>query len=203
VSAPARHKRRLLWSRRTVLGASFATFSIVFAERTRAAVPVDLTYSAGRLSWPTGSTRAAIGKGGVRTAKREGDLATPAGDFALLQGFYRADRVKPPATALQMRALEQNDAWVDDPRDANYNTFVRLPYPSHVERLWRQDEIYDLLVVVGYNISPTVAGAGSAIFLHIARKTFSPTVGCVAIERRALLRILPLLGPGSRLRIEA
>lgn len=104
MSAPARHKRKLLWSRRTVLRASFATFSIVFAWRTRAAAPVDLTYSAGRLSWPTGSTRAAIGKGGVRTAKREGDLATPPGDFALLQGLYRADRVKPPATALQMRA---------------------------------------------------------------------------------------------------
>jgi L,D-peptidoglycan transpeptidase YkuD (ErfK/YbiS/YcfS/YnhG family) len=203
VSASARHKRRPLWSRRTVLGTSFATLSIVFAGRPRAAEPVDLTYSAGRLSWPTGSTRAAIGKGGVRTAKREGDLATPAGDFALLQGFYRADRVKPPATALPMRALEPNDAWVDDPRDANYNRLTRLPYSAHVERLWRQDEIYDLLVVVGYNLSPTVAGAGSAIFLHIARKTFSPTVGCVTIERRAFLRILPLLGPDSRLKIEA
>ncbi len=203
MSAPARHELRLLWSRRAVVATTLAGLTIAFAGRARAAVAVDLTYRAGRLFWPTGSTRAAIGKGGVRAAKREGDLATPAGDFALLQGFYRADRVKPPATALQMRALEPNDAWVDDPQDANYNRFVRLPYPSHVERLWRQDEIYDLLVVVGYNLSPTVAGAGSAIFLHIARKTFSPTVGCVAIERRALLRILPLLGPGSRLRIEA
>jgi L,D-peptidoglycan transpeptidase YkuD (ErfK/YbiS/YcfS/YnhG family) len=88
-------------------------------------------------------------------------------------------------------------------KTASKAKFVRLPYPSHVEQLWRQDEIYDLLVVVGYNLSPTVAGAGSAIFLHIARKTFSPTVGCVAIERRALLRILPLLGPDSRLKIEA
>ena len=88
-------------------------------------------------------------------------------------------------------------------KTASKAKFVRLPYPSHVEQLWRQDEIYDLLVVVGYNLSPTVAGAGSAIFLHIARKTFSPTVGCVAIERRALFRILPLLGPDSRLKIEA
>jgi L,D-peptidoglycan transpeptidase YkuD (ErfK/YbiS/YcfS/YnhG family) len=201
VSASARHELRLLWSRRAVVAAPFASLTIALAGR--AAEPVDLTYRAARLFWPTGSTRAAIGKGGVRTAKREGDLATPAGDFALLQGFYRADRMKPPVTALQMRTLEPNYAWVDDPRDANYNRFVRLPYPSHVERLWRQDEIYDLLVVVGYNLSPTVAGAGSAIFLHIARKTFSPTVGCVAIERRAFLRILPLLGPDSRLKIEA
>jgi L,D-peptidoglycan transpeptidase YkuD (ErfK/YbiS/YcfS/YnhG family) len=203
MSEPARHEGRPLWSRRAVVGTSLAGLTIVFKERARAAVPIDLTYRAGRLFWPMGSTRAAIGKGGVRTAKREGDLATPAGDFALLQGFYRADRVKPPLTTLQMRTLEPNDAWVDDPRDADYNRLVHLPYPSHVERLWRQDEIYDLLVVVGYNLSPTVAGAGSAIFLHIARKTFSPTVGCVAIERSAFLRILPMLGPDSRLKIEA
>jgi L,D-peptidoglycan transpeptidase YkuD (ErfK/YbiS/YcfS/YnhG family) len=155
------------------------------------------------LSWPTGSTRAAIGKGGARVLKREGDLATPIGDFALLRGFFRADRVKLPATAMPMSALTPNDAWVDDVKDAEYNRFVRLPYRAHVEQLWRQDDIYDVLIVVGYNLFPTVAGAGSAIFLHIARKTFSPTVGCVAIEREALLRLLPLLGPESRLRIEA
>ena len=140
---------------------------------------------------------------GARVRKREGDLATPVGDFALLRGFFRADRVKLPATAMPMSALTPNDAWVDDVKDPEYNRFVRLPYRAHVEQLWRQDDIYDVLIVVGYNLFPTVAGAGSAIFLHIARKTFSPTVGCVAIEREALLRLLPLLGPESRLRIEA
>jgi len=186
-----------------VLGVPFAALTIAFAGRGRASVSVDLTYSAGRLSWPSGSTRAAIGKGGARVLKREGDLATPIGDFALLRGFFRADRVKLPATAMPMSALTPNDAWVDDVKDAEYNRFVRLPYRAHVEQLWRQDDIYDVLIVVGYNLFPTVAGAGSAIFLHIARKTFSPTVGCVAIEREALLRLLPLLGPESRLRIEA
>ena len=99
-----------------------------------------------------------------------------------------------------MRALEPGDAWVDDPRDAQYNRFVRLPYPAHVEPLWRRDEIYDLIVVVGYNLSPTIPGAGSAIFLHIARKSFTPTVGCVAIERGALLRICGSLGLATLLR---
>src|SRR5258708_3033516 len=87
--------------------------------------PVHLTCRAGRLSWPTGSTRAAIGKGGARVLKREGDLATPIGDFALLRGFFRADRVKLPATAMPMSALTPSDAWVDDVKDAEYNRFVR------------------------------------------------------------------------------
>ena len=192
-----------LWSRRAALGPLFAGLTLPELARAHETAPVHLTYRAGRLSWPTGSTRAAIGKGGARVDKREGDLATPVGDFALLRGFYRADRVKLPATGLPMSALTPNDAWVDDVRDPEYNRFVRLPYPAHVERLWRKDEIYDVLIVVGYNLFPTVAGAGSAIFLHIARKAFSPTVGCVAIEREALLRLLPLLGPESRLSIEA
>lgn len=190
-------------SRRALVGLSLAGLTFPVAGRASETAAIDLSYRAGSLSWPAGSTRATIGRGGVRVSKREGDLATPAGDFPLTEGFYRADRVKVPSTALPMRALEPDDAWVDDPRDAQYNKFVRLPYPAHVERLWRRDEIYDLIVVVGYNLSPTIPGAGSAIFLHIARKSFTPTVGCVAIERGALLRILPLLGPGSRLKIEA
>ena len=192
-----------LWSRRAALGPLLGGLTLPGLARGHETAPVHLTCRAGRLSWPTGSTRAAIGKGGARVLKREGDLATPIGDFALLRGFFRADRVKLPATAMPMSALTPSDAWVDDVKDAEYNRFVRLPYRAHVEQLWRQDDIYDVLLVVGYNLFPTVAGAGSAIFLHIARKTFSPTVGCVAIEREALLRLLPLLGPESRLRIEA
>lgn len=171
-------------------------------SRARAA-PFDLVYSAGRLYWPGGSTRAAVGRTGVHMDKHEGDLATPAGDFPLLQGFYRSDRVAPPPTMLPMRAVEPNDAWVDDPADPRYNRLVQSPYPAHVEPLWRNDEIYDLIVVIGYNRFPTKPGLGSAIFLHIARKTYSPTVGCVAIDRAALLGLLPHLTADSWLRITA
>ncbi len=171
-------------------------------SRARAAA-FDLVYGAGRLYWPGGSTRAAIGKAGVRADKHEGDLATPAGDFPLLQGFYRSDRVELPPTALPMRPLQPRDAWVDDPPDPRYNRLVQSPYPAHVEPLWRKDGIYDLIVVIGYNMFPTKPGLGSAIFLHIARESYSPTVGCVAIKRAALLGLLPRLSADSRLRITA
>jgi L,D-peptidoglycan transpeptidase YkuD (ErfK/YbiS/YcfS/YnhG family) len=107
----------------------------------------------------------------------------------------------PPRSGLPLRALSPGDAWVDDPGDHNYNRLVSLPYASHAEPMWLDDSLYDLLVVIGYNMTPVVAGAGSAIFLHIARSDFSPTGGCIAIDKEALVRLVPLLGPGSTIAI--
>ena len=162
-----------------------------------AAPPLNLEYRGGSLRWPGGLTRAAVGAAGVSSNKKEGDKATPAGTFPLPFGMYRPDRIQLPDTSLPMTALREAHAWVDDPNDPKYNQLVELPYPAHVEEMWLADGIYDLLVVVGYNINPTRPGAGSAIFLHIARPNFSSTEGCIAIERSVLLRLIPLLGPGS------
>jgi L,D-peptidoglycan transpeptidase YkuD (ErfK/YbiS/YcfS/YnhG family) len=115
--------------------------------------------------------------------------------------MYRQDRIKLPPTDLPMTPLREAHAWVDDPHDPNYNQLVELPYPSRTEKLWRDDGIYDVLVVVGYNMKPTVPGAGSAIFLHIARPNFSPTVGCIAVERSILLKLVTVLGTESTLTI--
>jgi L,D-peptidoglycan transpeptidase YkuD (ErfK/YbiS/YcfS/YnhG family) len=164
--------------------------------------PLSLEYHAGRLFWRSGSARAAVGRAGVRVDKREGDGATPAGTFPLPFGMWRHDRVGLPPLALPMTAVLERHVWVDDPQDPNYNRLVELPYPAHAERLWRSDEIYDLLVVIGYNMNPTRPGAGSAIFLHIARPDFSPTEGCVAVARAVLLPLLPALGTGSTLTIQ-
>jgi L,D-peptidoglycan transpeptidase YkuD (ErfK/YbiS/YcfS/YnhG family) len=162
-----------LFTRRAFVGASLAGLFISAAASEETA-PVNLTYRGGRLKWPGGETRAAIGKAGITDKKREGDLATPAGDFPLLEMFYRDDRIDAPKTALPIRALKEGDAWVDDPRDSKYNRLVSLPYPAHVERLWRTDEIYNLLIVIGYNMAPTVPGAGSAYFHpHCASELFA------------------------------
>jgi L,D-peptidoglycan transpeptidase YkuD (ErfK/YbiS/YcfS/YnhG family) len=161
--------------------------------------PLNLDYRDGRLSWPGGAARAAIGRGGVSANKREGDGATPAGTFALVSGFYRADRLPPPRSGLPLRALSPDDAWCDDPADRNYNRLVRLPCPAHAEPMWL--EVYDLLVVIGYNLDPVVPGAGSAIFLHVARPDFSATAGCIAVEKDVLVRLMPRLGPGSTITI--
>jgi L,D-peptidoglycan transpeptidase YkuD (ErfK/YbiS/YcfS/YnhG family) len=166
-----------------------------------ATAQVNLEYRGGNLYWPGGKTRAAIGAAGISSIKTEGDKATPAGTFQLPFGMYRPDRIKLPDTSLPITPLRQAHAWVDDPDDLKYNQLVELPYSAHSEEMWRADGIYDLLVVVGYNMNPTRPGAGSAIFLHIARPHLTPTEGCIAIERGVLLKLLPLLGPGSTLTI--
>ena len=163
----------------------------------------NLEYRDCRLFWSCGSAAAAAGRAGIRTEKREGDGATPAGTYPLVSVFYRPDRLLPPASRLPVRPLAQNDGWVDDPNDANYNRLVSLPYPASAEQLWREDELYDALVIIGYNINPVVPGAGSAIFLHIATPDFAPTAGCIAVSKNVLLMLLPLLGPKSKITIRA
>jgi L,D-peptidoglycan transpeptidase YkuD (ErfK/YbiS/YcfS/YnhG family) len=162
---------------------------------------VSLDYSAGRLSWPGGETPAACGRGGVRADKREGDGASPAGTFALLYGFYRPDRIARMPSGLALTPLQPDHGWVDDPADPRYNRLVTLPYPAHREAMWRADGLYDLVVVIGYNMGPVVSGRGSAIFLHVARPDLAPTEGCIAVAREALAALLGLLGPGSTITI--
>jgi L,D-peptidoglycan transpeptidase YkuD (ErfK/YbiS/YcfS/YnhG family) len=188
----------VLFSRRTVLAGLAAQIMPLSATNH-----ADLVYADGMLYWPGGVTRAACGLAGVSADKREGDHASPAGVFPLVRAFFRPDRVSLPLTALPLDLLQPQDGWVDAPADPRYNTIVALPYPASAERLWRDDGIYDLIVVIGYNTSPVVPGKGSAIFLHIARPDYSGTEGCIAIAREALIPLLGLLGPGSTITITA
>jgi L,D-peptidoglycan transpeptidase YkuD (ErfK/YbiS/YcfS/YnhG family) len=159
----------------------------------------DLEYRDGRLCWSHGSAAAVVGRAGIRADKREGDGATPAGTYPLVSLFYRQDRIATPKSGLPTIRLAQNDGWVDDPGDPNYNRLVSLPYPASAERMWLDSDLYDALVVIGYNMDPVVPGAGSAMFLHIATPDFAPTAGCVAVQKEVLLGLLPLLGPGSKI----
>lgn len=138
------------------------------------------------------SLRAAVGAGGVVDAsvKKEGDRATPAGRFQLREVFYRADRIAEITTALPLRELKPDDGWCDDPTDPNYNKFVKLPYEASHEKLWREDEIYDIVVPLGYNDEPPVPGKGSAIFIHVARPALTPTDGCIALAKDDLLKLI-------------
>ncbi|HEY1795614.1 MAG TPA: L,D-transpeptidase family protein [Stellaceae bacterium] len=163
--------------------------------------PTTLAYAGGDLTWPGGSTRAACGWSGVRGDKREGDGASPAGTFPLVSVLYRPDRLTAPNTALPISPLRPEMGWVDDPGDPNYNRLVTLPYLASHEDLWREDGLYDLIVVIGYNTDPVIPGAGSAIFLHVAKPDFSPTAGCIAIAKPVLVSLLGLLGSGSTITI--
>lgn len=144
-----------------------------------------------------------IGRAGVVSAreKREGDGSTPLGAWPFRGVLLRPDRIAPPiGLRLPWRWLRQDDGWSDDAADPAYNRPVRHPHPFSAERLWRDDGLYDVIVVLGYNDAPPVAGRGSAIFLHCWREG-AATEGCVAIAREALLDLLPALTPGEALLI--
>ncbi len=133
----------------------------------------------------------AIGVNGVTPHKVEGDGATPAGALPLRRVLFRADRVQPPPHASVPRAPLTPDAgWCDDPRDAAYNRPVRLPYGARAETLWRDDPLYDVIGVLGWNDAPVLRERGSAIFLHLATADLGPTAGCIALLRADLLRLL-------------
>jgi len=134
--------------------------------------------------------RAALGRGGIGAAKREGDGATPAGRLSLRRILYRADRVRRPRTGLPTAPLAPHDGWCDDPTHADYNRMVRLPHEGSHEELWRADGVYDVIGVLGWNDAPVERGRGSAIFLHAARPDFAPTEGCVALALPDLLSVL-------------
>jgi L,D-peptidoglycan transpeptidase YkuD (ErfK/YbiS/YcfS/YnhG family) len=143
--------------------------------------------------------RAALGRSGLAVLKREGDGATPLGRFAMRQVLYRPDRGVRPHTSLPLRAIRSDDGWCEDPRDPNYNRLVKLSPRYDGDRLARQDHLYDLIVVLGYNDVPRMRGRGSAIFVHLARDGYTPTAGCIGLSRHNLSMLLAHAKRGSKI----
>lgn len=160
--------------------------------------------AAGRL-WlgPDDARACSLGRSGVVPAERkcEGDGASPAGRWVMRHVFYRPDRETPPATGLPLVPLRKDDGWCDDPASVLYNRPVSLPFARSHERLWREDGLYDLIVVLGHNDDPPVAGLGSAIFVHVRAPDGGPTEGCVALARGDLIDLLAQARPGDRIEI--
>lgn len=152
----------------------------------------------GNLAWPC-----AVGRGAIGEKTGEGDGITPVGRWPLRRVLYRADRLAQPQTALPCAAIAPDDGWCDDPADPAYNRPVRLPYSASHEKLTRDDHLYDVVVVLGHNDDPVVPGAGSAIFLHVARDDYGPTEGCVALALTDLLEVLRQATPGSAVAVRA
>ncbi len=157
----------------------------------------------GRLTGPLVDMPCALGKRGVIPAAdgREGDGKTPAGTYPLRRVFYRPDRQEAPITELPVVPLSPEFGWCDAPDSPHYNKLVRLPFgPSH-EKMWRDDHLYDLVLVLGHNDAPVVPGMGSAIFLHVAREGLSPTEGCVALKVDDVCRFLRQIAPDDYIKI--
>ena len=157
--------------------------------------------SSGWLRFEGAEYQCAIGRGGLSQVRIEGDGTTPIGIFQLRDGLYRADREKCPDSGIDFTKIRKNDAWCDDPSDCQYNKRVKLPYPARYENLWREDNIYDIIVPIGFNDSPPVVGRGSAVFLHVAQHDYAPTEGCVALARDDLKCLLSTLKNEAMIKI--
>jgi L,D-peptidoglycan transpeptidase YkuD (ErfK/YbiS/YcfS/YnhG family) len=141
----------------------------------------------------------ALGRGGIRANKREGDGGTPRGRFRPLRLWWRADRSPRPQTQLPARPIRPADAWCETPHDRRYNHAFRRSANEPGDRLWREDRLYDIIVEIDHNTRPRVAWRGSAVFVHVARPGFAPTAGCIALAPRDLKMLTRRLGPKTRI----
>ena len=146
--------------------------------------------------------KCSIGKKGLKSKKIEGDHCTPIGVFKIGKVYYRPDRVKKPDTILKTKTITKNMGWCDDPKSKDYNKLIKLPINYRYEKLYRKENIYDLILVLNFNMRPIVKKKGSAIFIHIAKKNYKKTEGCVAVNKVSLLKIIKKLKNNTKVLIE-
>ena len=146
--------------------------------------------------------KCAIGKSGITKHKKEGDLATPSGTFKIGLLYYRADRIKNFKCKIEKKIIKKNMGWCNDIKSKKYNKEINFPFKFKAEKLHRKDNIYDIFINIKYNQLPIVKGKGSAIFLHLSNKKYKPTSGCVAIQKKDFLKILPLINNKTKILIK-
>ena len=145
--------------------------------------------------------RCSLGKNGVTKNKVEGDKCTPSGIYRLKQVFYRADRIKKITTNLKKIKIKKNMGWCNDSSSKKYNHLIKIPNKFSHEKLYRKDHIYDIIVVLNYNMNPVIKKKGSAIFMHIAKKNYSKTLGCIGLKKNDLLKILNKVKKNNKIKI--
>ena len=143
--------------------------------------------------------KCAVGKRGITSKKKEGDEKTPRGTFLLKSLFYRKDRITKIKSLLVKKKINKAMGWCDDTNSKHYNTMIRYPFNFSAERLWLKENIYDVIVVINYNLKPAIKNKGSAIFLHIAKKNYAPTKGCIAVSLKNMMLILSKVSSKSKI----
>ena len=144
--------------------------------------------------------KCAIGKKGIGNKKKEGDLITPIGVFKIKYILYRKDRVK-VLTKLKKKVIKKNMGWCDDPNSSYYNKLVKLPFTHKHEKLYKKKNIYDIILVLNYNMNPVKKNKGSALFIHVSKINYKKTEGCVAIKKLNLIKLLKMINPNTRVKI--
>ena len=153
----------------------------------------------GHLIYKNFKFRCSIGKNGIGNKKKEGDGITPKGIFKLTKVFYREDKVKNIKTKIKKIKIKKNMGWCDDPKSKFYNKLVKLPNKFSNEKLYRKDDVYDIVIVLNYNMQPIIKNKGSAIFIHVAKKNYKPTAGCVALKKKDLIKLLKYINKKTKI----
>ena len=143
-----------------------------------------------------------LGKKGIGLKKKEGDMITPIGQYKIKYLLYRKDRIKKIYSKLRKIIINKNMGWCDDPRSMKYNKLINLPFSGSCEKLFRKENIYDIILVLDFNMNPIRKNKGSAIFIHVAKKNYEKTKGCIAIKKVELLKILKEIKINTKVKIE-
>ena len=146
--------------------------------------------------------KCALGKRGIGFKREEGDLITPKGVFKIKYILYRKDRLKKIQSKLRKITIKKNMGWCDDPKSRDYNKLIKLPSKYTYEKLYKKENIYDIILVLNFNMSPILKKKGSAVFIHVARKNFAKTEGCIAIKKTYLLKIIKEIKTSTKVKIE-
>ena len=155
----------------------------------------------GYLQYKNLKFRCALGKAGIRKKEKEGDNVTPKGIFKITSIYYRPDRIKNIITAEKKIKIKKNMGWCDDPDSHFYNQQIGLPNKFGHEKLYRNDHLYDLILVINYNTNPIIKNKGSAIFIHIAKKNYKKTKGCIALKRANLIQLVSQIKKNTKIKI--
>ena len=153
------------------------------------------------LSYGNYKVKCAVGKRGIGIKLKEGDLITPKGIYKITKIFLRKDRIKNFRAKIKTFSIKKNMGWCNDPNSKNYNKLIKCPFNSTFEKLFRKDNIYDVIMVLNYNMKPVIKNKGSAIFLHISKKNYSSTEGCIAISKSHIKKLLMLISSSTKVKI--
>jgi len=158
-------------------------------------------YSNGYLKIQNILFKCSLGKNNIKKHKIEGDYSTPSGKFKIVKIFYRADKIKNISSLFKLYKIKKNDGWCDDINARKYNRYIKLPCSYSHEKLWRNDKIYDVIIVLDYNYKSTIRGKGSAIFIHIKRGNYEPTKGCIGISKKNITLLLKKISKKTIIKI--
>ena len=142
--------------------------------------------------------KCALGKHGINKKKKEGDKITPKGTYKIVNIYYRKDRIKKISSKLKLIKIKKNMGWCDDPKSKKYNQLVMLPNKYGHEKLYRKDNIYDLILALNYNMRPIIKDKGSAIFIHVANKNYKSTAGCIGLKKSHLINLVKTIKKNTR-----